>query len=96
VRVLLVRPPVFCSSLDYPRGPRFGVAVGLLYLAASLQATGREAAILRKTAIFLLSHPTIWLRLARGVVLSARTPADGRQATLLWGLFYKFDYLRRF
>ena len=45
MRVLLVRPPVFCSSLDYPQGPRFGVPVGLLYLAASLEAAGHEVVI---------------------------------------------------
>lgn len=45
MRVLLVRPPVFCSSLDYPQGPRFGVPVGLLYVAAAVEAAGHEAII---------------------------------------------------
>ncbi|MEN6576166.1 MAG: radical SAM protein [Phycisphaerales bacterium] len=45
MRILLIRPPVFCSSLDYPQGPRFGVPVGLLYLAAALEAAGHEAVI---------------------------------------------------
>jgi len=45
VKVLLVRPPVFSASLDYPQGPRFGVPVGLLYLAAALEAAGHEAVI---------------------------------------------------
>ena len=45
MKILLVRPPVFSASLDYPQGPRFGVPIGLLYLAASLEAAGHEAAI---------------------------------------------------
>jgi anaerobic magnesium-protoporphyrin IX monomethyl ester cyclase len=45
LKTLLVRPPIFSSSLDYPQGPRFGVPVGLLYLAASLEAAGHEVAI---------------------------------------------------
>ncbi len=45
MKVLLIRPPIFSASLDYPQGPRSGVPVGLLYLAASLEAAGHEAVI---------------------------------------------------
>lgn len=45
MKILLIRPPVFSLSLDYPQGPRFGAPIGLLYLAASLEAAGHEVVI---------------------------------------------------
>ncbi|MFH1312584.1 MAG: cobalamin-dependent protein [Candidatus Eisenbacteria bacterium] len=44
-RVLLVRPPIYSKTLDYPAGPRFGLPVGLLYLAAYLQQQGIDVHI---------------------------------------------------
>lgn len=45
MKVLLVRPPTFVHSLSYPGGPRFGVPVGLLYLAAALRDHGVDVEI---------------------------------------------------
>ncbi|MFH1219155.1 MAG: radical SAM protein [Candidatus Eisenbacteria bacterium] len=44
-RVLLIRPPIHVRSLRYPAGPRFGVPISLLYLAAVLERDGTEVAI---------------------------------------------------
>jgi anaerobic magnesium-protoporphyrin IX monomethyl ester cyclase len=43
--VLLVRPPAYSKTLEYPSGPRFGLPVGLLYLAAHLESQGVDVRI---------------------------------------------------
>ena len=45
MNVLLIRPPVYSRSIRYPEGPRFGLPVGLLYLAAALEAAGCKVAL---------------------------------------------------
>jgi anaerobic magnesium-protoporphyrin IX monomethyl ester cyclase len=45
MRVLLVRPPAYSTTLDYPSGPRFGLPIGLLYLAAYLERAGIDVRI---------------------------------------------------
>lgn len=57
MKILLIRPPVFSASLDYPQGPHFGVPIGLLYLAASLEAAGHEAVIYDALIDADLDHP---------------------------------------
>lgn len=37
MRVLLIRPPTYSTTLDYPSGPRFGIPTSLLYLASVLE-----------------------------------------------------------
>jgi anaerobic magnesium-protoporphyrin IX monomethyl ester cyclase len=39
--IVLVRPPVYAHSLSYPGGPRFGLPLSILYLAAALRQEGR-------------------------------------------------------
>jgi len=38
--IVLVRPPVYSHSLAYPGGPRFGLPLSILYLAAVLRKAG--------------------------------------------------------
>ncbi|GBU23212.1 hypothetical protein R80B4_03128 [Fibrobacteres bacterium R8-0-B4] len=45
MKVCLIRPPIFCGSLAYPSGPRFGLPLSLLYLGASLIEAGHEVAL---------------------------------------------------
>jgi anaerobic magnesium-protoporphyrin IX monomethyl ester cyclase len=45
MKVLLIRPPSYTMTLAYPSGPRFGLPVGLLYLAAYLEEAGLDVAI---------------------------------------------------
>lgn len=45
MKVLFIRPPIHFSSLDYPSGPKFGIPVGLLYLAAVCEKAGHEVVI---------------------------------------------------
>jgi len=45
VKAVLVRPPVYCRALKYPSGPRFGLPISLLYLAAYLEHLGVSVAI---------------------------------------------------
>jgi anaerobic magnesium-protoporphyrin IX monomethyl ester cyclase len=45
MRVLLVRPPAYSKTLEYPSGPRFGLPIGLLYLAAYLESAGVDVRI---------------------------------------------------
>lgn len=37
MKILLIRPPIVSASLLFPQGPRFGLPLGLLYLAAILE-----------------------------------------------------------
>ena len=45
MKILLVRPPIYSKTLEYPSGPRFGVPIGLLYLAAYMEGERHEVAI---------------------------------------------------
>jgi radical SAM superfamily enzyme YgiQ (UPF0313 family) len=45
MKICLIRPPVFCGSLVYPSGPRFGLPLSLLYLGASLEEAGHEVVL---------------------------------------------------
>lgn len=45
MRTLLVRPPAYSKTLEYPSGPRFGLPLGLLYLAGYLERCGSDVAI---------------------------------------------------
>ncbi|MCL2689541.1 MAG: B12-binding domain-containing radical SAM protein [Chitinispirillia bacterium] len=45
MKICLIRPPIFCRSLTYPSGPRFGLPLSLLYLGASIEQAGHEAAV---------------------------------------------------
>ncbi len=45
MKVLLIRPPVHCSSLDYPSGPKFGIPLGILYLASACEIDGIEVEV---------------------------------------------------
>lgn len=45
MKILLVRPPTHCQTSQYPGGPRFGVPVGLLYLAAYMEQEGHAVEI---------------------------------------------------
>jgi anaerobic magnesium-protoporphyrin IX monomethyl ester cyclase len=45
MRTLLVRPPIYSKTLEYPSGPRFGLPLSLLYLAAYLEKQHRQVAI---------------------------------------------------
>lgn len=45
MKILLVRPPIYSKTLEYPSGPRFGLPVGLLYLAAYLERHRIDVAI---------------------------------------------------
>lgn len=45
MRILLIRPPIYSTSLDYPSGPRFGIPVSLLYLASVLEKEGIDVTI---------------------------------------------------
>jgi anaerobic magnesium-protoporphyrin IX monomethyl ester cyclase len=45
MKILLIRPPIYSKTLEYPSGPRFGVPVGLLYLAAYLEKQGWDVSI---------------------------------------------------
>ncbi|MCL2183888.1 MAG: B12-binding domain-containing radical SAM protein [Chitinispirillia bacterium] len=40
MKICLIRPPVFCRSMAYPSGPRFGLPLSLLYLGASMEEAG--------------------------------------------------------
>ena len=45
MKVLLLRPPAYSKNLEYPSGPRFGIPVGLLCLAAYLERAGVDVSI---------------------------------------------------
>jgi anaerobic magnesium-protoporphyrin IX monomethyl ester cyclase len=45
MNILLIRPPVYQRSISYPEGPRFGLPLGLLYLAGSLEAAGCKVVV---------------------------------------------------
>jgi anaerobic magnesium-protoporphyrin IX monomethyl ester cyclase len=45
MNVLLIRPPVYSRSIRYPAGPRFGLPLGLLYLAAILERVGTKVVV---------------------------------------------------
>ncbi len=45
MRTLLIRPPAFFSRASFPAGPRIGLPIGLLYLAAVLKERGDEVAV---------------------------------------------------
>jgi anaerobic magnesium-protoporphyrin IX monomethyl ester cyclase len=45
MKVLLLRPPAYSKTLEYPSGPRFGLPVGLLYLAGYLEKAGVDVRI---------------------------------------------------
>ncbi len=45
MKICLIRPPIFCGSLAYPSGPRFGLPLSLLYLGASLIEAGHDVAL---------------------------------------------------
>ncbi len=45
MKVLLLRPPIYSRSLEFPAGPRFGAPTSLLYLASVLEANGHEVVI---------------------------------------------------
>lgn len=45
MRILLIRPPIYSTRLDYPLGPRFGIPVSLLYLASVLEKEGMDVTI---------------------------------------------------
>lgn len=45
MKVLLVRPPMYSRTLEYPSGPRFGLPVSLVYLAAYLENVGVDVEI---------------------------------------------------
>jgi len=45
MNILLIRPPTYCKDFTYPAGPRFGVPLGLLSLAAVLEKEGHTVSI---------------------------------------------------
>ncbi len=45
MKVLLLRPPIYSRSLEFPAGPRFGTPTGLLYLASVLEKHNHEVVI---------------------------------------------------
>ncbi len=45
MHVVLIRPPTESASLAFPGGPRFGVPLGLLYLAAVCERAGHRVSV---------------------------------------------------
>ncbi|MCP4723412.1 MAG: radical SAM protein, partial [bacterium] len=45
MKVLLIRPPIYSNSLSFPGGPRFGLPISLLYLAAYLEKENIDVTI---------------------------------------------------
>ncbi len=45
MKLLLIRPPIYCSSLEYPGGPKFGLPLGILYLASACEKAGYDVEI---------------------------------------------------
>jgi anaerobic magnesium-protoporphyrin IX monomethyl ester cyclase len=57
MKTLLIRPPIYAQSMNYPGGPRFGVPLSLLYLAAVLERETIPVSIYDALIEFDVEHP---------------------------------------
>jgi radical SAM superfamily enzyme YgiQ (UPF0313 family) len=57
MRIMLIRPPIYSKNLRYPAGPRFGLPLGILYLAAAIEQENIEVSLYDALIDFDLNNP---------------------------------------